>query len=59
MRLTRYDRRAVKTENLSTAVMFRVVDNYRPILLVDEVDTFLRDNDELPGAPPFLRRMRW
>ena len=42
--------RAVKTENLSTAVMFRVVDKYRPTLLVDEVDTFLRDNDELRGA---------
>ena len=42
--------RAVKTENLSTAVMFRVVDKYRPTLLVDEVDSFLRDNDELRGA---------
>ena len=41
--------RAVKTENLSTAVMFRVVDKYRPTLLVDEVDSFLRDNQELRG----------
>jgi putative DNA primase/helicase len=42
--------RAVKTENLSTAVMFRLVDKHRPTLLVDEFDTFLRDNEELRGA---------
>ena len=42
--------RAVKTENLSTAVMFRLVDKCRPVLLVDEVDSFLRDNEELRGA---------
>ena len=42
--------RAVKTENLSTAVMFRLVDKCQPVLLVDEVDSFLRDNEELRGA---------
>lgn len=42
--------RALKTENLSTAVLFRAVEKYRPTLLVDEVDTFLRDNEELRGC---------
>ncbi len=42
--------RAIKTENLSTATMFRVVDQFRPTLLVDEFDTFLKDNEELRGA---------
>ena len=42
--------RAIKTENLSTATMFRVVDQFKPTLLIDEVDTFLRDNEELRGA---------
>jgi putative DNA primase/helicase len=42
--------RAIKTENLSTAAMFRMVDGFRPTLLIDEVDTFLRDNEELRGA---------
>jgi putative DNA primase/helicase len=41
--------RALKAENLSAAVMFRVIENHRPCLLVDEVDTFLRDNEELRG----------
>ena len=41
--------RPLEADNLSTAVMFRAVDKYRPTLMVDEVDTFLRDNDELRG----------
>ncbi len=45
--------RAVKTENMSTAVMFRLMDAHRPTLLVDEMDTFLvgKDvNEDLRGA---------
>ncbi len=42
--------RGLKTENLSTATMFRVVDGYQPILLIDEFDTFLKHNEELRGA---------
>jgi putative DNA primase/helicase len=42
--------RAIKTENLSTAVLFRAVDKYRPTLLIDEVDSFLRENEELRGC---------
>ena len=42
--------RAIKTENLSTATMFRCVDAFQPTLLIDEVDTFLNDNEELRGA---------
>jgi putative DNA primase/helicase len=30
--------------------MFRLVDKCQPVLLVDEVDSFLRDNEELRGA---------
>ncbi len=42
--------RSIKTENLSTATMFRAVDNFKPTLLIDELDTFLKDNEELRGA---------
>ena len=42
--------RGLKTENLSTATMFRVVDGYQPVLLIDEFDTFLKRNEELRGA---------
>jgi putative DNA primase/helicase len=42
--------RPIKTENLSTAVPLRAVDEFRPTLLIDEFDTFLRDNQELRGC---------
>ncbi|HWX17306.1 MAG TPA: DUF3631 domain-containing protein [Chthoniobacterales bacterium] len=37
------------TENLSTAVLFRVVDKYQPTLLVDECDSWIHDNEDLRG----------
>jgi hypothetical protein len=43
-------RRAVKADSISTAVLFRVVDQYHPTMLIDEVDSFLCDNEELRGA---------
>lgn len=41
--------RAIKCENLTAAVLFRVIESHQPCLLVDEVDTFIRDNEELRG----------
>ena len=42
--------RSIRTENLTTAVLFRIVDAHQPTLLVDEFDTFLKHSDELRGA---------
>jgi hypothetical protein len=42
--------RPLPTANVTPAAIFRVVEGYRPALLVDEADTFLRDNDELRGV---------
>lgn len=42
--------RPLEAANLSTAVVFRAVENFRPTLMIDEVDTFLGDNDELRGV---------
>jgi putative DNA primase/helicase len=41
--------RPLLTENLSVAVLFRVIEKYRPALLADECDRWIRDNDELRG----------
>jgi putative DNA primase/helicase len=41
--------RALRTESLTPAVLFRLVDLHKPILALDEVDTYLADNDELRG----------
>lgn len=36
--------------NVSTAVVFRVVEAHRPTLLIDEGDSFLKKNEELRGV---------
>jgi putative DNA primase/helicase len=42
--------RSVRTENVTTAVLFRLVDAHKPTLLIDEVDSFLKNNEDLRGA---------
>jgi Protein of unknown function (DUF3631) len=42
--------RPLPTANVTPAAIFRVVEAHRPCLLVDEADTFLRENDELRGV---------
>jgi putative DNA primase/helicase len=41
--------RPLRTENLTTPVLFRVVDQHHPTLLLDEVDAYLYQNEELRG----------
>lgn len=41
--------RPLLSANISVAATFRVLDMHQPTLLIDEADTFLKDNDELRG----------
>lgn len=41
--------RPLPTSNATTAAIFRVVEMQRPTLLIDEADTFLKENIELRG----------
>jgi hypothetical protein len=41
--------RPFRTENMRAAVLFRVVDQQSPTLLLDEVDTYLHQANELRG----------
>ncbi len=41
--------RPLPAANISAASLFRAVETYRPTLLVDELDTFLEDSEELRG----------
>ena len=41
--------RPLLTENLTVAVLFRLVDARKPVVLADEYDTWLKDNEELRG----------
>jgi putative DNA primase/helicase len=42
-------RKPVSTANVSPSALFRVIEELQPTLLIDEADTFLRNNDELRG----------
>jgi putative DNA primase/helicase len=41
--------RPLQTSNATPAAIFRTVEMAAPTLLIDEADTFLRDNEELRG----------
>lgn len=41
--------KALHTENITISALFRVVEKIMPTLMIDEVDAFLRDKDELRG----------
>jgi putative DNA primase/helicase len=41
--------RPLPVSNVSTAALFRSVELWQPTLLIDEADTFIRENDELKG----------
>ena len=41
--------RPLQCSNITSSALFRTIEDYRPMLLVDEADTFARDNDELRG----------
>jgi len=47
--LNRLTNRPVPAANISSSAFFRVIEEMRPTLLIDEADTFLRTNDELRG----------
>jgi Protein of unknown function (DUF3631) len=41
--------RPLSTSNATTSAVFRTIEKAKPTLLVDEADTFLKDNEELRG----------
>jgi len=42
--------RRLFASNVTSAALFRTIEQYTPTLLIDEADTFLRDNEELRGV---------
>ncbi|MCK4518003.1 DUF3631 domain-containing protein [Candidatus Babeliales bacterium] len=42
--------KGLTASNISPAAVYRTIEKYSPTLLVDEADTFLKDNDELRGV---------
>lgn len=46
----RLSKKALVASNISPAAVFRVIEAHNPTLLIDEADTFLRENEELRGV---------
>lgn len=47
--LSRLVNRPLAASNITSAALFRSIDAWQPTLLIDEVDTFIRENEELRG----------
>jgi putative DNA primase/helicase len=47
--LTTMAARPLRTENISAPVLFRLVDQHQPTLLLDEVDAYIHQSEELRG----------
>lgn len=41
--------RPLVASNISPAAVFRAIEKWKPTLLIDEADTFMKDNEELRG----------
>lgn len=48
--LLRLCARALPSSNITPAVLFRAIEKFRPTLLIDEADSFLKMRDELRGV---------
>ncbi|MBU6428099.1 MAG: DUF3631 domain-containing protein [Cyanobacteria bacterium REEB65] len=46
----RLSARPLVASNISPAAVFRIIEEWRPTLLIDEADTFIKDNEELRGV---------
>ena len=42
--------RSLSASNITAAALFRAIEKFKPVLLIDEADTFLSGNDELRGV---------
>ena len=42
--------RPMLAANITTATAFRIIEKFQPTLLIDEVDAFLKENEELRGV---------
>ena len=47
--ISRLSARAVVASNISPAALYRAIQAWSPALMIDEADTFMRDNEELRG----------
>jgi hypothetical protein len=42
--------RALRADNVTTSILFRVIELWHPVFLLDELDTYLHENKEMQGV---------
>ena len=46
----RMSKRSLSTSNITGSALFRSIENYKPTLFIDEIDTFINDNEGIRGV---------
>ncbi len=48
--MSRMSKRALSASNITKSALFRSIDSYKPTLFIDEIDTFINDNEGIRGV---------
>jgi hypothetical protein len=48
--MSRMSKRSLSTSNITGSALFRSIEQYKPTLFIDEIDTFINDNESIRGV---------
>lgn len=48
--MSRMSKRSLSTSNITGSALFRSIEQYKPSLFIDEIDTFINDNEGIRGV---------
>ena len=48
--MSRMSKRSLSTSNITGSALFRSIESYKPTLFIDEIDTFINDNESIRGV---------
>ena len=48
--MSRMSKRSLSTSNITGSALFRSIESYKPTLFIDEIDTFINDNEGIRGV---------
>lgn len=48
--MSRMSKRSLSTSNITGSALFRSIESYKPTLFIDEIDTFIHDNEGIRGV---------
>ena len=48
--ISRMSKRSLSTSNITGSALFRSIESYKPTLFIDEIDTFINDNEGIRGV---------